>query len=148
MILVSILLITGLASCTMEESHDVVMDRGEEVYGEYCVRCHGSDGQGARPDVPNIAGREFWNGDLDTVLFILAFGMDTDYSTDSIVRTMPPIPYNDHDIAAVASYVAETIGGRDETFTADDVARVKAEHRERLQQRFSAHATTCSNHPG
>ena len=141
MILIGALLILGLASCATEEQHDVTLDRGEQVFAEYCVRCHGADGQGARPDVPNIAEREFWQNNSDTLLFILAFGMDTDYSTDSIVRTMPPIPYNDADIAAVATYVSYHIGNNQQVFTAEDVQRVKSEHREALRQRFSAHAT-------
>lgn len=142
MILVSIVLMAGVAACATDEAHETVADRGEEVFAEYCVRCHGSDGKGARPDVPNIAAREFWQNNSDTLLFILAFGMDTDYSTDSIVRTMPPIPYNDADIAAVATYVSEHIGNNPQTFTVEDVQRVKSKHREALRQRFSAHSQT------
>ena len=141
-VLVGIALLLGQASCATEEQHDVVLDRGEQVFAEYCVRCHGSNGQGARTDVPNIAIREFWQNNSDTLLFILAFGMDTDYSTDSVVRTMPPIPYDDADIAAVATYVSKHIGNNPQVFTAEDVQRVKSEHREALRQRFSAHATS------
>lgn len=141
LIVISIVLISGLVACATEEPHDAVVDRGEEVFAEYCVRCHGADGTGARPDIPNIAAREFWQKDSDTLLFILAFGMDTDYSTDSVVRTMPPIPYSNADIAAVATYVSQHIGNNQQVFTEADVERVKSEHREALRQRFSAHAT-------
>ena len=137
-------LAVGASSCTLDDQRQTTstvqgkVDRGAEVYAEYCVRCHGEDGSGNTVGlpVPDIRGRSLWSETSDTLLFIVAFGMVTHYSGDSVVRTMPPAPYGDADLAAVASYVSKHIGKVDRTFTASDAARVRAAYKEALKRRL------------
>lgn len=104
---------------------------GSTIYTAYCLRCHGADGSGSS-DVPDIRGRGIWKAPEDSVLFVLVFGMATQYSEDSVMRTMPPLPYTDAEIAAVGRYVNTLIGKRDVGYVAADVARVRATHKKRL----------------
>lgn len=125
-------------SCTLEDQADLHA-RGAQVYAEYCVRCHGEDGAGggiSSAVVPDIRPRSIWSSNSDTLLVILAFGMATQYSSDSVVRTMPPAPYNNADIAAVATYISTHLGGVDRTFTANDVQRAKVVHQQRIRTRI------------
>lgn len=139
-------LTVGASSCTLDDQRQTTsmvqgkVDRGAEVYAEYCVRCHGQDGSGNTVGlpVPDIRGRDLWSKTSDTLLTIVAFGMVTHYSGDSVVRTMPPAPYGDADLAAVASYVSKHIGNVDRAFTADDVARVRGAYKEALRERLRA----------
>lgn len=82
--------------------------------------------------MPDIRGRGIWKAPEDSVLFVLVFGMATQYSEDSVMRTMPPLPYTDAEIAAVGRYVNTLIGKRDVGYVAADVARVRATHKKRL----------------
>jgi mono/diheme cytochrome c family protein len=104
---------------------------GSTIYTAYCLRCHGADGSGSS-DVPDIRGRGIWKAPEDSVLFVLIFGMATQYSEDSVMRTMPPLPYTDAEIAAVGRYVNTLIGKREVTYTAADVQRVRAAHKAKL----------------
>ncbi len=133
----SLFCVAVMSGCAGQGDADVPPDRGDEVYAEYCMRCHGEAGEGAQDGVPDIRGRALWKANTDTLLFILLFGMDTQYSSDSVHRTMPPIPYGDEDVADVASYVSDLIGGNPRTFTAEDVQRVRDRHKRQLLQRLS-----------
>ena len=104
---------------------------GGKIYTDYCLRCHGADGSGSS-DVPDIRGRGIWQAPKDSVLFVLVFGMATQYSADSVMRTMPPLPYTDAEIAAVGRYVNTLIGKREVAYEAADVARVRTAHKKRL----------------
>ncbi|RPI67104.1 MAG: cytochrome c [Ignavibacteriae bacterium] len=110
---------------------------GSTVYNDYCLRCHGADGSGSS-DVPDIRGRGIWKAPKDSVLFVLIFGMATQYSEDSVMRTMPPLPYTDAEIAAVGRYVNTLIGKREVTYTAADVQRVRAAHKAKLAGQHAA----------
>lgn len=122
---------TLLMSCT---------DVGPRTTGyDYCLRCHGADGSGS-PTVPDIRDRPIWRAHPDSVLFVLVFGMATQYSEDSVMRTMPPVPYTDEEIAAVGEYANRVIGKREVKYTAEDVKRVRQSHKEYLSRhlRFPA----------
>ncbi len=112
-------------------------DEGRRTSGyDYCLRCHGADGSGS-VDVPDIRGREIWKVNPDSVLFVLIFGMATQYSDESVVRTMPPVPYSDEEIAEVGEYANRVIGQREVNYTAEDVRRVRAAHKEFLSRHLS-----------
>jgi hypothetical protein len=87
--------------------------------------------------VPNIRNREIWKVNPDSVLFVLIFGMATQYSDDSVVRTMPPVPYSDEEIAEVGEYANRVIGQREVNYTAEDVRRVRAAHKQYLSRHLS-----------
>lgn len=129
---------TLLMSCTDEERRTSDVGRRTTGY-DYCLRCHGADGSGS-PTVPDIRDRPIWRAHPDSVLFVLVFGMATQYSEDSVMRTMPPVPYTDEEIAAVGEYANRVIGKREVKYTAEDVKRVRQSHKEYLSRhlRFPA----------
>lgn len=139
LVVMAFTLLTTLAtSCTLEDQAEPHA-RGAQVYAEYCVRCHGEDGAGGgvgASAVPDIRPRAIWSDTSDTLLVILAFGMATQYSADSVVRTMPPAPYTNADLAAVAAYISKHLGGVDRSFTAADVQRAKDAHKQALNGRL------------
>lgn len=117
---------------------DATLQRGAEVYKEYCVRCHGNDGRGV-DGVRRINDRQLWNGPVDSVIVTLAYGAKARHDVaDKNGRrlTMPPIPYGDADIAAVTSYLYETFKGRRVDVDANDVRAAKDRHRSTLLERM------------
>lgn len=111
--------------------------RGEQVYREYCVRCHGNAGEGV-DGVRRINDRHLWDGPVDSVIVTLAYGAKAradDPAKGGRRRTMPPIPYGNDDIAAVTAYLYETFKGRRVNVDGDDVRSVKERHRAMLFER-------------
>lgn len=112
-------------------------DMGEFVYQDYCQDCHGDAGAGTDEQTV-IAGRDVWNNHPDTLVKTLVFGWaNSGQGAGNVLRAMPPIPYTDEQIAAVAVHVMKTIGSRKVTVTEADVKRVRFEHQRELQQRLS-----------
>lgn len=125
-----------LVGCAAEEPQTIDYQPQTKRGYDYCLRCHGADGSGTA-DVPNIRNREIWKVNPDSVLFVLIFGMATQYSDDSVVRTMPPVPYSDEEIAEVGEYANRVIGQREVNYTVEDVRRVRAAHKQYLSRHLS-----------
>jgi mono/diheme cytochrome c family protein len=115
-----------------------VIDRGAAVYREYCVRCHGTDGGGV-DGMRSIRDRHLWRGPVDSVIVTLAFGAAArNDAPDAAGRrlAMPPIPYNDADVAAVTTYLFQAFKGRGVTVDANTVRAVKERYRAALRSQL------------
>lgn len=128
----------GLAAAIVAmrpQSTPTVPERGAAVYREYCVRCHGSDGTGV-DGYRSIRQRQLWRGPVDSVIVTLAFGAAArNDPADPTGRrlAMPPIPYNDADVAAVTTYLYQAFKGRGVTVDAETVRAVKERYRRALR---------------
>lgn len=130
--------ITVLSLRPQPAPRTVMMERGATVFRQYCVRCHGVDG-GGRDGVRSIKDRPIWTGPVDSVLITLAYGAAArNDAPDASGRrlAMPPIPYADEDIAAVAMYGYATFKGRRVTVDAAAVRAAKDRHRMALRMRL------------
>jgi len=122
-LLLAVLLISA---CSTDEPRSV--QRGREVFAEYCVRCHGADGMGTE-GVPAIRTSPLMRQDLDSLIGVLAYGKESRYGQGTH-RAMPPIPYSAADIAAVASFIRQEFGMQRDTVAVPHVERVMRSFRE------------------
>ena len=135
----NVVLFLGLAASTLvfairSGASGSVSDRGRVGYDQYCQRCHGSDGSGGKGPY-DIRTREVWKSEPRDLILVLAFGASgrTVYGQPGIRLGMPPAPYSDEDLAAVAMYAMQNIGKRTVKITAEEVSVVKAEHLARMR---------------
>ena len=81
---------------------------GEEIYAQTCVACHGADGKGALPGVPNFSRVD---GPLDKSNEILQQNILLGYQSPGSPMAMPPKGGNPAlmgaDIASVLQYLRE-----------------------------------------
>lgn len=112
-------------------------DRGRDVYAQYCQRCHGSDGSGGK-GLHKIQDRQVWRQPSRDLILVLAFGASgRNVSGEAGLRLgMPPAPYSDADLAAVAVYAMKTIGKRDIKIKTEDVKAAKQAHLQALNARL------------
>jgi alcohol dehydrogenase (quinone), cytochrome c subunit len=111
----------------------VAPDRGAQVYKAYCVRCHGADGLGVH-GTNVLRGTSIRVTNPDSLLTALVFGSSgTSSAQKGDVQSMPPVPYSDEDIAAVARYVLRTIGKNKSNISVQDVRNIR--QKKLLQQR-------------
>lgn len=110
-------------------------DRGRTIYTEYCLRCHGTEGQGPA----SIQKKEVWNKPVDELIRIVTFGARGSMSMKNGTRRgMPASPYSDADIAQVTMYVAQLVANKDVVITDQDVQRVRRIHGKTVRQKFGA----------
>ncbi|MCY4227334.1 MAG: cytochrome c oxidase subunit II [Gammaproteobacteria bacterium] len=77
---------------------DELMERGEGVYGTYCVACHQPNGQGIEGVFPSLVGTDMVLNDLDGHIDVILNGVEGT-SMQAFSTTL-----NDADIAAVVTY--------------------------------------------
>ena len=111
-----------------------LLERGEGIYKELCMTCHGPDGlgtpkEGAPPGTtmaPPLAGSRRVQDHRDYVIKALLNGVTGPVDGDNYSEVMVPMGTNKDDwIAAAASYVRTAFGNTGAPVTTADVARVR-----------------------
>ncbi len=127
-----------VAGCSKPQTN-----RGKQVYEEYCARCHGADGKGGSGGV-SLAGRSVWSKNSDRLLRTLLYGASGTGHPDSYgaIRSMPPIPYTDADVAAVAEYTWQLVNAGSISVSEQDVRNARLPTRSSGLQQPDTVATT------
>ena len=119
-------------------SQSPLLPRGEQLFAQHCVSCHGADGQGLQVQgsvaLPALAGNRAVTmpSTANLVRIVLAGGYAPSTAGNPRPFGMPPFVHvlNDDDIAAVTSYIRFSWGNKAEPVSAADVVR----HRKGLLQ--------------
>ena len=86
-------------------------DTGKEIYTKSCIACHGGDGEGAFPGVPDFASS---NGALSKTDEVLVDHIINGFQSPGSPMAMPPKGGNPNlsttDISMVLSYIRKTFG--------------------------------------
>ena len=124
-----IVLVLGIQTSPAQQ-----INRGREIYIEYCQRCHGNNGQGPA----GIRNKPVWNQPHDSLVKVIAYGARGSMRmSNGTMRSMVAAPYSDADIAAVSTYSMLHIGKRTVNITEQDVVRVREQHEKNVREKFS-----------
>lgn len=137
----ALLLVTALSAISWQRSAPsttgTAQVRGSEIFASYCSRCHGSNGSGVDGRANLRKRTHIWSPHPDSVLRVLIFGAAASDDYQGATRgAMPPMPYNDKDIAGTAMYLLNTFGGKMIDISEADVERVRVAHRKATLQRL------------
>jgi mono/diheme cytochrome c family protein len=106
---VALVLAGGKAGRAAEPAID--LQAGKAVYGETCVACHGEDGQGVVPGMPDFTDRE---GSLSKPDSILLENMANGIQNPGALMAMPPHGGNhdltEQDLKNVLAYLRQAFG--------------------------------------
>ncbi len=112
-IAVGLLLLVATASYASEGDEVVIGDvaRGQDVYNRTCVACHGENGKGELPGIPDLTQAD---GPLSKSDDVLLQNMIEGVAKEDAFIEMPPMGGNpdlsEQDIAHVLSYMRDTFG--------------------------------------
>ncbi|HRK04836.1 MAG TPA: cytochrome c [Chlorobiota bacterium] len=122
-VVAAVAVVTGFVMSPNNDS----LNRGQTVYDEYCLRCHGAEGAGG-DGLVTVQGRAVLKDDPQKLISTLLYGASgsVDRHGTAARASMPPIPYNDKDVAAVATFVLQRIAGRSIVIREEDVSRVRS----------------------
>lgn len=110
-----------------------LFDRGERIYST-CHACHQGDGRGSPGLAPPLAGSTRVVGPAASAIRIVMHGLEGRYrfGEAEYAGTMPPVPLSeDHEIAAVLTYVRRSFGNRADPVSPADVTRERERTRDR-----------------
>lgn len=90
---------------------------GRDLYMKTCIECHQANGEGVPDTFPPLVGSEWVTGDPRTMLRIMLGGLmgPIEVKGQKFNSVMPGHSHaSDEDIAAIASYVRHSFGGKTE----------------------------------
>jgi mono/diheme cytochrome c family protein len=102
------------------------MERGKQVYMQYCVACHQIDGGGVPGLNPPLEKTSFVLGSKSKLVKIVLKGMNTheEIAGETYTNVMPPFDYlKDQQVSDVITYIRNSFGNK---ATAATLAEVKA----------------------
>ncbi|WP_019140955.1 c-type cytochrome [Noviherbaspirillum massiliense] len=107
-----------------------VLKLGGELYEKHCAECHKSDGKGAPPAYPPLAGNRTVSTPLATnpIRIVLNGGFPPSTGGNPRPYGMPPFSQalNDAEVAAVVSYIRSAWGNRADPVTTFEVTRYRS----------------------
>jgi len=110
---------------------------GEMLYSQNCASCHGENGEGFAAVFPPVTDSEWVTGEKEVAVRILLHGLTGSIEVDGreYRGTMPSfkVRLSDSEVAAILTYLRNQSEGDLSPVTANDVAEVRKEYRDRSQ---------------
>lgn len=129
--LVAAALLSGvlLAGCSGESGSSVDQAPGEAAYRRSCAGCHGTEGQGRSPTFPPLAESEWLALPPRALTTLILMGLrgEIEVAGQSYAGYMPPMQHiDDEKVAGIVTYIKRRWSSGSPSWTAADVARVRA----------------------
>nr|MBA4167425.1 c-type cytochrome [Chitinophagaceae bacterium] len=115
------------ATARMDEEDKNLVFTGAAEFSQLCANCHGPDGKGLPSQVaPPLLGSARINGDKEILIRILLNGLTGPVDKKTYPGMMPPLIANkDEYIAAVASFIRNSIGNHAKVILPEDVQKIR-----------------------
>jgi mono/diheme cytochrome c family protein len=87
---------------------------GKEIYQEFCVTCHLSNGKGTPGSVPPLAGSDWLSNKRKDSIHAVKYGQSGPIVVNgkNYNNTMPPMGLTDEEVADVMNYVMNSWGNK------------------------------------
>lgn len=88
------------------------MERGAEIYVDFCMQCHLVDGKGVAGTFPPLANADFLLKNIDKSIYAVKFGLNGEIIVNgkSYNSAMPDPGLYDDEIADVMNYILNSWG--------------------------------------
>ena len=127
-IIVSILSIISLSAASQNSSLKESMERGSEIYTDFCVSCHLPNGEGAGRVYPPLAKSDYLIKNREASIRAIKFGLSGDIVVNGkkYNSAMTPLGLSDDEIADVMNYINNSWGNKnDKMVTVAEVSKIK-----------------------
>ncbi len=104
--------------------------RGEKVYQEYCIVCHGKEGAGIEGVFPPLANSDYLAKYPEKAIRGIKYGQSGEIVVNGISynNVMPELGLDDEEIADVMNYINNAWGNKNEVMVTEE--RVEAIEKE------------------
>lgn len=110
-----------------EPSLEESMERGKEVYSDFCVTCHLDKGQGVPYAFPPLANSDYLMNNRETSIKAVKYGLQGEIVVNDLTynSAMAPMGLEDEEIADVLNYIMNSWGNKqDRMVSVDEVSQV------------------------
>tara|TARA_R110000796_G_scaffold252631_1_gene389261 strand:- start:149119 stop:149523 length:405 start_codon:yes stop_codon:yes gene_type:complete len=88
------------------------IQRGSEVYADFCVTCHLTEGEGVKNAFPPLAKSDYLSKNREESIKGIKYGQKGELIVNGVTYngTMPPMGLEDDEIADVMNYIVNSWG--------------------------------------
>lgn len=109
------------------KSFEEQMKFGKQIYGQTCIACHQSEGQGIATAFPPLANSDYLNADVDRAIEAVLFGLSGEITVngEKYNSIMTAQMISQEEVASVMTYVYNSWGNNGTVVTSEMVNKVK-----------------------
>jgi mono/diheme cytochrome c family protein len=124
--------VNSIEQSTMPESTEVSLERGEKIYGRYCLQCHHRSGEGIPGLYPPLAGSEWVGMESSVPIRIVLHGLQGEVIVKGQKYNNVMAPWgsrlSDSETASVLNYIRSSWGNSFSEVTSNEVSMVRSKY--------------------
>ncbi|MGS2726281.1 c-type cytochrome [Psychroserpens sp. BH13MA-6] len=104
------------------------MMRGEKIYKNFCMSCHGSNGKGMSKAFPPLANSDYLMNKQKASIRAIKYGQSGEITVNGKIynSVMSPLGLKDKEVADVMNYINNSWGNsNDRLITEEEVSRIE-----------------------
>ncbi|MCF7567761.1 cytochrome c [Sabulilitoribacter arenilitoris] len=104
------------------------IERGSEIYADFCVTCHLPDGKGVEGTFPPLANSDYLKNNREASIRGVKYGQDGEITVNGKTYNsyMASLGLDDKEIADVMNYITNSWGNKnDKIITEEEVSKIK-----------------------
>ncbi len=104
------------------------IEKGQEIYTDFCMNCHMVNGEGVKNTFPPLAKSDYLKNNQEASIRGIKYGQKGEITVNGIKYNgnMTPMGLDDKEIADVMNFINNSWGNLSETIvTKEDVAAIK-----------------------
>lgn len=104
------------------------MERGSEIYEDFCVTCHMPNGEGVSGAFPPLAKSDYLMTKREYSIMAVKFGQEGELMVNGEIynNVMAPLGLSDDEVADVMNYITNSWGNKnDKMFTEEEIKQIK-----------------------
>ncbi|WP_308990462.1 cytochrome c [Mariniflexile litorale] len=104
------------------------IERGQEIYTDFCISCHLPNGKGVERIYPPLANSDYLIKNREASIKAIKFGMSGDIVVNGkkYNSVMAPLGLSDDEVADVMNYISNSWGNKNEKMvTKAEVSKIK-----------------------
>ncbi|WP_083692431.1 cytochrome c [Seonamhaeicola sp. S2-3] len=104
------------------------IERGSEIYNDFCINCHMPNGEGVKNTFPPLAKSDYLIKNREASIRGIKYGQEGEIIVNGITynNTMAPMGLSDDEIADVMNYITNNWGNKNSKIvTEEEVSKIK-----------------------
>lgn len=104
------------------------IDRGAEIYSDFCVTCHLPNGKGVPKTFPPLANSDYLMNNRSLSIKAIKYGQNGEIivNGETYNSAMAPLGLSDEEVADVMNYITTSWGNKNNTMiTTEEVSKIE-----------------------
>ncbi|MGC6431327.1 MAG: c-type cytochrome [Jejuia sp.] len=126
--IVSVISTFGIFKITNQDKLQESIERGSEIYADFCINCHMANGEGIAATFPPLANSDYLKNNREGSIKGIKYGQKGEIVVNGNTYNgyMAPLGLDDEEVADVMNYINNSWGNSDKNIvTVEEVSKVK-----------------------